>query len=103
MDPSDDRGRAGRRSRARGEVGSMITDTRLKGTRATGGASLAGQAGPLSHEGDGAEGDRRLARLVRAIEGEIVPRLIVARREASTHSEAAVQDKHIPEASDVEE
>ena len=81
----------------------MITDTRLKGTRATGGASLAGQAGPLSHEGDGAEGDRRLARLVRAIEGEIVPRLIVARREASTHSEAAVQDKHIPEASDVEE
>ncbi len=49
------------------------------------------------------EAELRMARLIRAIEGEIVPRLVLSRRVNKTPSVVAVREARIPDASDVSE
>jgi methanogenic corrinoid protein MtbC1 len=49
------------------------------------------------------EGELRMARLVRTIEGEIVPRLVLARRVSREPDTAAVREVRLPDAADIRE
>ena len=78
-------------------IGEGLRDTNRAGGDGEGGSL--GLNGPLTREADG----ERMARLVRTIEGEIVPRLVLARRVSGTAGETKQRVIKSPDAADVKE
>jgi MerR family transcriptional regulator, light-induced transcriptional regulator len=61
------------------------------------------EAGRMESAADGIEGRRRLARLVRTIEGEIVPRLVIATRMQDNDASQQLRRNCMPDEIDVKE